>query len=257
MYKLSIITINLNNARGLKETIESVINQSYTDFEYIIIDGASTDGSVDLIKEYADKITYWVSEPDTGIYNAMNKGILKSNGEYLLMLNSGDIFHSTSILESVLLSEFVEDVLYGNVIWKSNDKIEDVSRLPSTLRFSYFVNASLFHQALFIKRILHDKIGFYDENHRIISDWCFLILAICKYNCSYRYIDKVITVCDRDGISCILENQDNILKERTSFLQLEFRAFYSDYLEYQYLIDNKNKNLLFKIQRIIRKIIRV
>ena len=88
--KLSIITINRNNAAGLRRTIESVVSQTYTEFEYIIIDGASTDESVDVIKEYADKITFWVSEPDNGIYNAMNKGILKAKGEYLLFLNSGD-----------------------------------------------------------------------------------------------------------------------------------------------------------------------
>jgi len=82
--KLSIITVNLNNAAGLQKTIESVITQTFTDYEYIIIDGGSTDGSVDVIKQHADKITYWVSEPDKGIYNAMNKGILQAKGEYCL-----------------------------------------------------------------------------------------------------------------------------------------------------------------------------
>ena len=86
--KLSIITINLNNAAGLRKTIQSVVNQTYIDFEYIIIDGFSSDGSIEVIKEYADRINYWVSEPDRGIYNAMNKGILKTSGEYIHFLNS-------------------------------------------------------------------------------------------------------------------------------------------------------------------------
>jgi glycosyltransferase involved in cell wall biosynthesis len=88
--KLSVITINYNNAIGLRKTIESVVNQTFRDYEYIIIDGGSTDGSVDVIKEYADKIDYWVSEPDKGIYNAMNKGVAAAHGEYTNFLNSGD-----------------------------------------------------------------------------------------------------------------------------------------------------------------------
>ena len=88
--RLSIITINYNNREGLRKTIESVVNQTYRNFEYIIIDGGSTDGSVEVVKEYADRISYWVSEPDNGIYNAMNKGVLAANGKYIQFLNSGD-----------------------------------------------------------------------------------------------------------------------------------------------------------------------
>ncbi len=88
--KLSIITINKNNAYGLRKTIQSVINQTYSNIEYIIIDGASTDGSIDVIKKFEDKIDWWASEPDTGIYNAMNKGIKIATGDYCQFLNSGD-----------------------------------------------------------------------------------------------------------------------------------------------------------------------
>ena len=100
--KLSIITVNLNNAVGLKKTICSVINQTFLDIEYIIIDGGSLDGSLEIIKEYEKKITYWVSEPDSGIYNAMNKGIMHANGEYLQFLNSGDWLVNDSIIEKFL-----------------------------------------------------------------------------------------------------------------------------------------------------------
>ena len=93
--KLSIITINYNNCDGLRKTIESVIAQTTRDFEYIVIDGGSTDGSVDVIKEYADYIDYWVSEPDKGIYNAMNKGTRAAHGDFLLFLNSSFIRSST------------------------------------------------------------------------------------------------------------------------------------------------------------------
>jgi glycosyltransferase involved in cell wall biosynthesis len=97
--KLSIITINKDNARGLEKTIQSVMGQTYNDFEYIVIDGASSDDSVDIIKRYADRMTYWVSEPDTGIYNAMNKGIRKAQGEYCLFLNSGDVLINSNSLK--------------------------------------------------------------------------------------------------------------------------------------------------------------
>jgi acetyltransferase-like isoleucine patch superfamily enzyme len=125
--KLSIITINRNNAAGLRKTIESVVSQTYTDFEYIIIDGASTDDSVNIIKEYAEATLpcgeglgerlYWVSEPDKGIYNAMNKGILKANGEYCLFLNSGDWLYDNDVLNDVFSISPTEDIVYGNDVF--------------------------------------------------------------------------------------------------------------------------------------------
>ena len=96
--KFTIITINYNNVKGLKKTIDSVISQNFSDYEFIIIDGASTDGSVDIIKEYSPHISYWVSEPDKGIYHAMNKGITVSRGEYLLFLNCTRVYGGMSVL---------------------------------------------------------------------------------------------------------------------------------------------------------------
>src|ERR1035437_595442 len=99
--KLSIITVNLSNATGLRKTIESVISQTFTDYEYLIIDGGSTDGSLDIIKEFADRMSYWVSEPDGGIYNAMNKGIAWATGDWIIFMNSGDVFRNIEVLENV------------------------------------------------------------------------------------------------------------------------------------------------------------
>ena len=106
--KLSIITINFNDAKGLEKTIQSVINQTYKDFEYIVVDGASTDGSVDVIKKYSNKLTHWVSEPDTGIYNAMNKGTRMASGEYCLYLNSGDFLADNDVLEKAFNYNFFQ-----------------------------------------------------------------------------------------------------------------------------------------------------
>ncbi len=123
MVKLSIITVNLNNSAGLRKTIESIVKQTFKDFEYIIIDGGSTDGSAEVIKEFADKITYWVSEPDKGIYNAMNKGILHAKGEYLLFLNSGDWLADDDLLSKVFCEPRTADIIYGHMNFVSGDKI--------------------------------------------------------------------------------------------------------------------------------------
>ena len=109
--KYSIITINYNNADGLRRTIESVVSQTYADYEYLIIDGGSTDGSVNAIKEYEDKISYWVSEKDGGIYNAMNKGVKVAHGEYLIFMNSGDVFYNDRVIERIESSQRTDDII--------------------------------------------------------------------------------------------------------------------------------------------------
>src|SRR6478735_1115877 len=114
--QLSIITINYNNLQGLQKTIESVVSQSFKDFEYIIIDGGSTDGSKVLIEKYSESITYWVSEKDNGIYPAMNKGIQVANGEYLLFLNSGDWFYENTTLSMAIPMLRPFDIVYGNTM---------------------------------------------------------------------------------------------------------------------------------------------
>lgn len=114
--KLSIITINLNNLEGLKKTFESVFNQTFTDYEWIVIDGGSTDGSREFIEAHQDSFSYWSSEPDRGIYNAMNKGILQANGEYLSFLNSGDYYADSETLANVFCTNHEADILFGYMI---------------------------------------------------------------------------------------------------------------------------------------------
>lgn len=196
MYKLSIITINRNNAAGLRKTIESVVNQTYTDFEYIIIDGASTDESVDIIKEYADKIDYWVSEPDKGIYNAMNKGILKANGDYLLFLNSGDCLYSVHTLNSIhnLLNK--HEIIAGNIL-KTDNKIE---RSPNQLLIRNLFQKNIPHQAMFIKKSLFFEHGLYNEDFKILSDFHFN-LNMTLLGKTYSYLNEIISIYDTTGVS--------------------------------------------------------
>lgn len=221
MIKLSIITINFNDAEGLERTLKSVVSQSYSGFEYIVIDGGSSDESPNLIKEYAGKISFWVSEPDRGIYHAMNKGIARANGEYLLFLNSGDVLLESNTLEENI--KFLEyfDLIYFNTMLKDEEK-EFVKVYSSDLSIDYLINDTIPHQGTFIKKSLFDKIGMYDETLKINSDWKFFLLALIRYNCSYKKIEKTLSVFYLGGISSRSENQALLFSERKTVLENEF-----------------------------------
>jgi glycosyltransferase involved in cell wall biosynthesis len=200
--KLSIITINLNNAIGLEKTILSVINQTYNNFEYIVVDGASIDQSNEIIKKYANQLTYWISEKDSGIYNAMNKGIKIAKGEYCLFLNSGDTLISNNILNTVFPDIFDEDIVSGSVLMvKQNQKKILKNIHTSDFTFCDLFESSLNHQASFIKRSLFEKYGFYDESFRIVSDWLFTVKVLGLSGATYKFIDIVIAEMDPDGVS--------------------------------------------------------
>ena len=164
--ELSVITINYNNCEGLRKTIESVVNQTCCDFEYIIIDGGSTDGSVDVIKQYADRIDYWVSEPDKGIYNAMNKGIDVAKGEYCIFMNSGDCFHDYQSLTLSIPHLDGTDVVAG---YAKLDSGERVNRPVEITLQSLYNHQQPCHQSSFIKTELLKKYH-YDEKYKLVSD---------------------------------------------------------------------------------------
>lgn len=197
--RISIITINFNNRDGLKKTIESVVNQTYNNIQYVVVDGGSIDGSVDVIKEYADKIDYWVSEPDKGIYNAMNKGIDVAKGDYCLFLNSGDYLHSDATIENVVETKLCDDVIMGLVKYVPSGRIGYTSiKTPITL-LDFYKGAPVPHPATFIrKEILLQHC--YDENLKIVSDWKFFLQCIIIDQCSYKILDFVITDFLEGGI---------------------------------------------------------
>ncbi|WP_298287531.1 glycosyltransferase family 2 protein [uncultured Lutibacter sp.] len=249
---ISIITINYNNKIGLENTIKSVINQTYKNFEYIVIDGDSTDGSKQIIKLYKHYFKYAVSEPDNGIYNAMNKGIKVAKGEYLIFLNSGDTFFNYEVLNKVttfISTDF--QIYYGNLVYEEKgDSI--VKKFPDKLSFSYFYKNSLPHPATFIKKSLFDEIFLYNESFKIVSDWEFFICAICKYNISYRYIDLNISIFDLKGISCNPLNKELIAKERETVLNDMFPMYVRDMND----LNNLNQTLetnRFKLLKALEK----
>lgn len=213
--RYSIITINYNDKDGLMKTIDSVICQTNTDFEYIIIDGGSTDGSINIIKEHEIQISYWVSEPDKGVYNAMNKGVAQAHGDYLIFMNSGDCFHSSEVLST--FKDYKEDIICGKVLKGCSTKPSGHNK--PTITLVDLMRGSLPHQAMFIKRELMQK-HLYDEKYRILSDWKFCLEAIVFDNCSFLNSDVIVADYDISGIST---NSNGLLpKEREEILKEMF-----------------------------------
>ncbi|MBO7618498.1 MAG: glycosyltransferase [Bacteroidales bacterium] len=211
---LSIITINFNNCKGLQKTIDSVVPQSFRDFEWIVIDGGSSDGSRELIERSAIFFSYWVSEPDKGIYNAMNKGIKVAKGDYLLFLNSGDWLYDDSSLERCFSHSFTSDIVYGDFYFVKSGGQMVKSCFPNPLTLRYLYCYSLGHNASFIKRELLQK-ELYDERFKIVSDWAFFLKQAMNI-CGFEYIDEIVSCFDTNGISSI--NKELVKKEREAVL---------------------------------------
>lgn len=223
--RLSIITVNLNNRDGLQKTIDSVVSQTFRDFEWIVIDGGSTDGSKALIEQHANHFAYWVSEPDKGIYNAMNKGIGVAKGDYLLFLNSGDWLCDKTALERCFKHEFAADIAYGNVFFCDGEKKVKCC-YPEHISFRYLYNTSLGHNATFIKReLLQEEL--YDEELKIVSDWKFFLIQALKDR-KFEYLGEMVSCFDTHGISLI--NQDSVSQEREKVIrQLVPESIIADY----------------------------
>lgn len=234
---LSIVTINYNNAEGLKKTLASVAAQTVKEFEHVVVDGASTDGSADIIREYAESVQYpvrWVSEPDKGIYNAMNKGLRMASGEYVQVLNSGDIYASEYVVTDMTeamrkcgdkANGVWPEFLYGNMIRRHPDGTIDgkSGRVEYSLRNYY--TSTMNHDCCWIKRTLfigdkairrygdeeaNDNVngkceshcyGLYDENLKIVSDWKWFLTAIGLGHVKPVYVDIDVTIFDLTGIS--------------------------------------------------------
>ena len=193
--KYTIITINYNNQIGLRRTIESVICQTLTDYEYIVIDGGSTDGSIDVIKKYSDYIDFWLSEPDNGIYNAMNKGILRSKAEYTIFMNSGDTFYDKKIVEKI--NSFIDGtgIVNGDTMLSSGKYVKS----PTEVSLGFFLYSTIIHQSTFIKTELL-KENNYDERYKLVSDWKFWIQELIFNNVSYKNVSFLVSKFEEGGI---------------------------------------------------------
>lgn len=228
---ISIITINFNNKNGLIKTLNSVISQTCKEFEWIIIDGGSTDGSKELLENYSEHITYWVSEPDNGIYHAMNKGIRVAKGDYLQFLNSGDYLANNKTIEDFYNENFTDDVIYGNAIIVNKNNLE-VNRFiaPEFVTLSYFFNHTLNHQATFFhKRCFNNYL--YNEKNRIASD-VELYMKLLYNFFSFKKWNNFIVNYDNTGISSqkskneFTQIVDNVLPEG-------IKADYEDFIRFR------------------------
>lgn len=229
MSKLSIVTINWNNGAGLQKTIESVIGQSFKDIEYIVIDGASTDNSQSIIQQYHQHIDIAVSEPDSGIYNAMNKGLAKASGEYILYLNSGDVLYANKVLEMLFKDLSSEDYFYGNIVVLDSSNVVRILPSAENIYFAERYQHNLPPQpAFFARRELLKQVGGFDEQYKIIAD-VVLIASICSLNLKYKFINIPVTLFDHNGISSKKLNQDKIYAERRHFIQSSFPGYLEDF----------------------------
>lgn len=195
---LSIITINYNNLDGLRRTLGSVAEQTCREFEFLVIDGGSTDGSADLLSAEGSLVDYWVSEPDRGVYHAMNKGVRAAHGDYVLFLNSGDAFYDNDVVASVLDKLDGTDVLTGGT-WLSCGRAVPA---PSRVSMDLFYEATLCHQASFIRRALLLEHP-YDESLRYVADWKFWVQTLVFREGTYRPLDVMVAYYDWNGMSTV------------------------------------------------------
>lgn len=233
--KLSIITINYNNADGLLRTIESIMPHCSEDIEYIIIDGASTDSSIKHIQKYTEQISYLVSEPDKGVFDAMNKGLSKATGDYLLFMNSGDILNKDIDLKKTI-SHLAggEDIIFHNIeIANCHNAKKQVNTCPDYIDFKFFAERSLPHQASFIKTEVLKTYGGYNDSMKLAADWAFFADAICLRQCSYKHINECFSTYYLDGISSDSANHALLWEEKEEHIKEHYPLYHSLYKEWR------------------------
>ena len=272
--RLSIITINRNNVEGLEKTMQSVASQTFMGFEYVVIDGASTDGSVEVIKRLEPRFAHlkWVSEPDKGIYNAMNKGLRMASGDYIQILNSADCLASDDVTERMLAAlEKVgrPSIIYGNMIkcFPDGKKKVDKCFAGEEITMLGMYMGTLNHDPAYIRRDLFEKYGYYDESLKVVSDWKWYLQAVILGGEQPQYVDMDVTLYDMTGIS--ETNKDLDKAERKQVLEQLFpRAVLADYERFAFPIDQIKRlqkhpwaykmvwvleRCLFKLEKIKRK----
>lgn len=222
MKKISVITINYNNASGLEKTARSITGQTCDDFEWIVVDGGSTDESNAVIETYATKITAWISEKDKGIYDAQNKGIAMAKGEYCLFLNSGDCLADQQVLAQVKAQLVGVDILYGDMI--TEDETGRRTRLtsPDTFDVYQLMITTLWHPSAFIRSALFSLYGNYREEFKITGDYEFFIRVILKYSASVKHVQLPIAVFNLSGVSNSAEYAELHRTERKKSWELNF-----------------------------------
>ena len=210
--KFSIITVVYNNEKEIEDTIKSVLNQTYKNIEYIIIDGASTDNTCDIIKKYIKKISIFISEPDNGIYYAMNKGIRIATGDVIGFINSDDFYCSSLVIEKIA-DEFISkkiDCLYGDLVYVDCKNSSKVIRYWKSKNFEKGLFKKGWHPAhpsFFVKKHIYNKYGVFNTNFTIAADYELMLRFLEKYNIRSYYISEILVKMRSGG-----QSNKNILK---------------------------------------------
>ena len=253
MEKLSIITICYNE-QNLEQTCKSIVNQTWQDFEWIVVDGGSNQETLELFNRYKDRIDTFISEPDNGIYDACNKGINIAKGEYVIFMNAGDSFYSRDILNKIFAKhEYTSGVLYGNAVLFDNKQKQQirVMEYPPLITKSFFYTANICSQSLFIKRKLYSKYGLHNLKYKIYADY-ERNLAFITNGENFEYIPEIISYYDSNGISSSVETQKIRLKEFQDIIKIYFDDNEIKYCED--LVNPKYKNLWERIFSIKKSI---
>jgi hypothetical protein len=227
---LTILTVNKNNYHGLIKTLDSLLNydKKKSDF-HLIIDGNSNDFDLSL-HELQNRYNFdYISEKDNGIYNAMNKGIIISKSNRLLFLNSGDSIINATVFKKFITSYPDTELVYSNILKVLENGIEIKTKFPRELTLDYMISYGLPHQATIINRSLFDKIGLYNEDYKIISDWVFFMEALFYHNASYKYVNEDVVYFDGAGISNQSEYLKSIIREQLHYISRRFPNKLSSY----------------------------
>lgn len=224
---VSIITVCLNSEKYIEKTIQCVIGQTYPNIEYIIIDGGSTDKTLEIVKKYDDRIAKLVSEPDSGIYDAMNKGIINSTGEIINFLNSGDYLHNKDTIEKVVNAFSDRSIVgvYGNVEILNDSGNKKIRGCKVT--FNNLLYRRICHQALFVRRALFDEFGLFSTAFKYSADHEFIVKSIKSYQNKFIYLDTIVAKYRDGGMSCKM-------MERTKIEDLKIIS--SNYNAFQFLL---------------------
>jgi glycosyltransferase involved in cell wall biosynthesis len=234
---ISIITVVRNGASTIERTILSVINQDYIDFEYIVIDGVSTDGTLSILEKYSNRINKIISEPDAGIYDAMNKGIILAKGDWVYFLGCDDVFYNKSTLSNIFSTTKYEDidVIYGNVQFLHSNKIYD-----GEFDEEKMCDMSICQQAIFYRRDLFQKYGYFDAEYKTAADHVFNIKIYCVNIKRFLYVDEIISTYNELGASRFPESKfldrsfairyDNFKALNSKFILS--KIFWSSYFRY-------------------------
>lgn len=222
VHKLSIITICYNDRQALEHTFSSVFAQTANDFDYIVVDGGSTDGSVELIERNKDRITKWVSEKDKGIYDAQNKGWRMAGTEFVQFLNAGDVFADHDVLKNVipLLTKDV-DVVYGDAALADHRGRYGLKKNPDPITSAWLMKEVIGHSAQFIRRSVLQQFNGYEPRFRIAADYGFFAKAFWAGGLRLKKLDRVISVFNTEGVSSDPGQKKRVAQER-KLIQRQF-----------------------------------